>query len=54
MWVDLPLTEVTSIEQAMHAEFQRRYGCDPLGDIEKQLQVVYDRTPVMWTVAGWL
>jgi predicted dehydrogenase len=54
VWMDLPLTEVTSVEEAMHAEFERRYGCDPLGDIEKQLQVVYDRTPVMWTIAGWL
>ncbi len=54
VWVDLPLTGITSVEQAMHDEFERRYGCDPLGDIDRQLQVVYDRTPVMWTVAGWL
>ncbi len=53
-WLDLPLRETTSVEEAMHEEFARRYGCDPLGDVEKQLQVVYDRTPVMWTVAGWL
>ncbi len=54
VWVDLPLTETTGVEQAMHEEFERRYGCDPLGDVDKQLRVVYDRTPVMWTVAGWL
>ncbi len=54
VWVDLPLTETTSVEQAMLDEFERRYECDPLGDIEKQLQVTYDRTPVMWTVLGWL
>jgi hypothetical protein len=53
-WVDLPLTEVTRVEEALHAEFARRYGCDPLRDFDKQLQVVYDRTPVMWTVCGWL
>ncbi len=53
-WIDLPLTEVTSVEDAMHEEFERRYGCDPLGDIDRQLRVTYDRTPVMWTVAGWL
>lgn len=53
-WVDLPLTEVTSVEQALHAEFARRYGCDPLSDFDRQLQLVYDRTPVMWTVCGWL
>jgi len=54
VWMDLPLTEVTSVERAMHEEFERRYGCDPLGDLDKQLQVVYDRSAVMWTVAGWL
>ncbi len=54
VWLDLPLRETTSVEDALHEEFQRRYGCDPLGDIDKQLQVVYDRTPVMWTVCGWL
>jgi hypothetical protein len=53
-WVRLPLSGMTSVEEAMHEEFRRRYGCDPLGDLDKQLQVVYDRTPVMWTVAGWL
>lgn len=53
-WVELPLAGVTSIEEALHEEFRRRYGCDPLEDIDKQLGVVYDRTPVMWTVAGWL
>lgn len=53
-WLDLPLTETTSVEQDMLDEFERRYNCDPFGDIEEQLQVTYDRTPVMWTVAGWL
>ncbi|MGD9495302.1 MAG: Gfo/Idh/MocA family protein [Armatimonadota bacterium] len=54
VWVELPLSGITSVERVMLEEFERRYGCDPLGDIDKQLQVVYDRTPVMWTVAGWL
>lgn len=54
VWVDLPITEITSVEQAMHEEFERRYGCDPMGEIDKQLKVVYDRTPVMWTICGWL
>ncbi|MGQ9682179.1 MAG: Gfo/Idh/MocA family protein [Anaerolineae bacterium] len=53
-WVVLPLKEFTSVEQAMHDEFRRRYGCDPITDVEAQLKVRYDRTPVMWTVAGWL
>lgn len=54
VWVELPLTEVTQVEEALHAEFARRYGCDPLSDFDRQLQVAYDRTPVMWTVCGWL
>jgi hypothetical protein len=53
-WVDLPLTGITRVEEALHAEYARRYGCDPLGDIGRQLAVTYDRTPVMWTVCGWL
>lgn len=53
-WVDLPLKAITRVEQAMHDEFRRRYGCDPITDITAQLKVKYDRTPVMWTVAGWL
>jgi hypothetical protein len=53
-WVTLPLAETTGVEEALHAEYARRYGCDPLGDIDRQLAVVYDRTPVMWTVCGWL
>jgi len=53
-WIDLPLREVTSLEEAMHEEFRRRYGCDPITDIDAMLKARYDRTPVMWTVAGWL
>jgi len=53
-WLDLPLGDTTSVEQAIHEEFQRRYGCDPLGDIEKQLACRYTRLSVMWTIAGWL
>jgi len=54
VWVDLPLTEVTDVEREMHEEFERRYGCDPLGDLDKQLQALYTRDAVMWKVAGWL
>ena len=53
-WIDLPLREVTSVEQRLHEEFEKRYGCDPIDDIEAQLRVKYTRLSVMWTVAGWL
>jgi hypothetical protein len=38
----------------MHEEFQRRYGCDPLGDLDCQIEATYTRDAVMWKVAGWL
>jgi len=53
-WLDLPLQAVTSVEERLHEAFRERYGCDPLGDIGPQLDAAYDRTSVMWTVAGWL
>ncbi|MFQ6098389.1 MAG: hypothetical protein ACE5O2_11750, partial [Armatimonadota bacterium] len=53
-WVRLPILEPTQIEEDIHAEFERRYGHHPLEDLEAQLDLHYDRTSVMWTVAGWL
>jgi len=53
-WVDLPLREVTSVEERLHEEFERRYGCDPLDDIDAQLKIPFTRASAMWTVAGWL
>ncbi len=53
-WVELPLREVTAIEERIHDEFRRRYNCDPVTDIDAQLRASYDRNPVMWGVAGWL
>lgn len=53
-WIDLPLREVTSVEKRLHEEFEQRYGCDPLDDIDAQLKVRYTRASAMWTVAGWL
>jgi len=53
-WLDLPLRKITSVEEAMHEEFRRRYGCDSITDVDAMLAARYDRTPVMWTVAGWL
>lgn len=53
-WLDLPLRKITRVEEAMHEEFRRRYGCDSITDVDAMLNARYDRTPVMWTVAGWL
>ncbi len=53
-WIELPLREVTSLEERLHDAFRRRYGCDPVTDIDAQLHAEYDRNAVMWKVAGWL
>ncbi len=54
VWMDIPLEEGTQIEQRLHEEFRRRYGCDPLADFDAQLELPFTRASVMWTVAGWL
>jgi predicted dehydrogenase len=36
-WVALPLTALTVAERELHEEYARRYGHDPLGDIESVL-----------------
>ena len=54
VWVDLPLTEVTQVEEQIHDAFRKRYGCDPVEDIEAQLHAEYDRNAVMWNELGWL
>jgi predicted dehydrogenase len=37
-WVTLPLTELTAGERALHEEYARRYGHDPLGDVDAVLR----------------
>jgi predicted dehydrogenase len=54
VWMDLPLTEATEVERRLHDEFRRRYGCDPVEDIDAQLAAPYDRNAAMWKVVGWL
>lgn len=53
-WLDLPLTDVTEVEERLHEEFRRRYGCDPIEDIDAQLKARFTRDSIMWAVAGWL
>ncbi|MGQ9730093.1 MAG: Gfo/Idh/MocA family protein [Candidatus Zipacnadales bacterium] len=54
VWIDLPLTEITEVEERIHAAFRTRYGYDPIDDIDAQLRAEYDRNAVMWKVMGWL
>ncbi len=42
-WLDLPLTALTAGEQALHDDYTRRYGHDPLGDVEVVLAVQHPR-----------
>ena len=53
-WVELPITELTSVEKAIHKELVCRYGHDPIADREKLLETTYVRGGVLWVLLGWL
>ena len=53
-WVELPITELTSVEKAIHKELICRYGHDPIADREKLLETTYVRGGVLWDLLGWL
>lgn len=42
-WVALPLAGVTAAERELHEEYARRYGHDPLGDIEAVIRMQHPR-----------
>lgn len=42
-WVNLPLTELTAGERHLHEDYARRYGHDPLGDIDAVIRTVHPR-----------
>lgn len=42
-WVALPLAGITAGERALHDEYARRYGHDPLGDIESVIRTQHPR-----------
>lgn len=42
-WVALPLAEVTTAERELHDEYARRYGHDPLGDIQAVIRTHHPR-----------
>jgi hypothetical protein len=43
VWIDLPLTELTAGERALHEEYTRRYGHDPLDDIGAVIRTLHPR-----------
>jgi len=53
-WIELPIQYETEIERRIHEEFKRKYGHDPVKDIDKLKNTVFTRASVIWTVAGWL
>ena len=54
-WVDLPLPAgSTDVEARILAEYQRRYGHDPIEEPDKLLSTRFGRTSAWWTVAQWL
>lgn len=42
-WVTLPLAGITAGERELHDEYARRYGHDPLGDIESVIRTQHPR-----------
>lgn len=42
-WVALPLAGLTASERELHEEYARRYGHDPLGDIEAVIRTQHPR-----------
>lgn len=53
-WVDLPLKDVTELEELALTQYVRRYGHDPITETSSLLNTPFDRLSVMWTLAGFL
>jgi predicted dehydrogenase len=53
-WVDLPLRNVTELEQRINDEYVRSYGHDPIKETPGLLSAQYKRLSIMWTIAGFL
>jgi hypothetical protein len=53
-WIDLPITQVTSVERAIEQEFIRRYGHDPIKEPQALADVQFPGGGVLWDVVGWL
>ena len=53
-WVSLPLDGPTELEQRIEAEFERRYGHDPIEETEALLDAPFSRSATLWPVAHWL
>lgn len=54
IWMDLPITELTSLEREMHDAYQVDYGAHPVDGIADLVDVNFPRAGIMWDVAGWL
>lgn len=54
VWIDLPLTGPTELEQRVEGEFVRRYGYDPIENTEKLLGASFGRSATLWPFAHWL
>ena len=53
-WIDLPIQGSTEVESEIHKEYKRKYGHDPVKDVDVLRDTVFTRASVIWTVAGWL
>jgi hypothetical protein len=50
-WIELPLTELTSIEKDMHADYLKLYG-HAWNDIDGPISAALPRGGVRWSVLG--
>jgi len=53
-WMELPIQGITEVERRIHEEYRRKYGHDPIKDVEMLKNAIFTRASVIWTIAGWL
>ena len=54
VWIDLPIGEITAFERQIHEAYTRKYGAHPITGIDMLQETAFDRSSVIWTIAGWL
>jgi len=54
VWIDMPIQGLTELERQIMTEYERRYGYHPVEGVSELLNTTFDRSSVIWKVAGWL
>ena len=53
-WIDMPILGLTEVERRIMTAYERRYGHHPIEGVSELLKTTFDRSSVIWGVAGWL